>query len=128
MVYFKPRRLLFDEPGAVPGYCLPARTCAAAIGKVLCLPPGHYIDDYIAALLAADTTAVDDLCFKLQRAKLKFGTSLLYPGMELRFLHDGILFVISENRRKKYMELLQRNLDRGVLLGPRASQLAGRLN
>ena len=48
--------------------------------------------------------------------------------MELRFSRDGSLFVISENRRKKYVELLQRYLDRGKLLRPQASQLAGRLN
>ena len=77
-----------------------ARTVAAVIAKVLYLPPGHYIDDFIAALLAGDATAVDDLweflvdvlCLKLQRSKFKFGTSLLYLGMELRFLHDGILY------------------------------------
>ena len=61
MVYFEPWRLLFGEAGAVPGYCLPARTVTAIVAKVLRLPPSHYIDDFIAALLAEDCTAVDDL-------------------------------------------------------------------
>ena len=123
MVYFEPWRLLFGEAGAVPGYCLPARTVTAIVAKVLRLPPVHYIDNFIAAL-AEDSTAVDDLweflvdvlCFQLQPAKFNHGTSLLYLGMELRFSLDGILFVISENRRKKYVELLKRYLDRGILL------------
>ena len=33
----------------MPGYCLPARTVTAIVAKVLHLPPGHYIDDFIAA-------------------------------------------------------------------------------
>ena len=98
--------------------------------------PGHYIDDFIAALLADDSTAAADLWeflvevlrFKLQPAKFNHGTALLYLGMELRFSHDGILFVISENRRRKYVALLQRYLDRDELLRPQAAQLAGRLN
>ena len=48
--------------------------------------------------------------------------------MELRFLQDDMLFAISENWQKKYVELLQQCLDRSVLLRPQASQLAGRLN
>ena len=48
--------------------------------------------------------------------------------MELRFSADGIHFVISENQRRKYVELLKRYLERGELLRPQASQLAGRLN
>ena len=136
MVYFEPWRLLFWEAGAVPGYCLPARTVTAIVAKVLCLPPGHYIDDFIAALLADDSTAAADLWeflvevlrFQLQPAKFNHGTALLYLGMELRFSRYGILFVISENRRKKYLDLLQRYLDRDELLRPQASQLAGRLN
>ena len=125
VVSFEPWRLLFGEAGAVPGYCLLPRTVTVIVAKVLCLPPGHYIDDFIAALLAEDSTTVDDLWeflidvlrFQLQRAKFKHATSLLYLGMELRFSCDGILFVISENRQK-YVELLQRYLDRGILLRP----------
>ena len=48
--------------------------------------------------------------------------------MEPRFSRDGILFDVSKNRRKKYVDLLQRYLDRDELLRPQASQLAGRLN
>ena len=115
---------------------MPARTVTAIVAKVLRLPPGHCIDDFIAALLADDSTAAADLWeflvevlrFRLQTAKFNHGTALLYLGMELRFLNDGILFVISENRRKKYVALLQRYLDRDELLRPQASQLAGRLN
>ena len=44
VVYLEARRLLFAEGGAQAGYCLPARTVAAILG--------HYIDDFIAALLA----------------------------------------------------------------------------
>ena len=61
MVYFEPLRLLFWEAGAVPGYCLPARTVTAIVAKVVHLPPGHYTDDFIAALLADDSTAATDL-------------------------------------------------------------------
>ena len=136
IVYFEPWRLLFGEAGAVPGYGLPAGTITAIVTKVLRLLRGNDIDDFIAALLAEVSTAVDDLweflvdvpCFRLQRANFKQGTSLLYLGTELRLSRDGILFVIRENRRKKYVELLQRYLKRGVLLQPRASKLAGRLN
>ena len=60
MVYFEAWRLLFGEAGAVPGYSLPARTVATVIAEILRLPPGHYIDDFIAAFLALDTTAVND--------------------------------------------------------------------
>ena len=66
--------------------------------------------------------------FQLQPAKFSHGTALLYLGMELQFSRDGIPFVISENRRKKYVALLQRYLDRDELLWPQASQLARRLN
>ena len=136
MVYFEPWRLLFGEAGAVPGYCLAARTVTAIVAKVLRLPPGHYINDFIAALLAEDSTAADNLWeflvevlrFQLQPAKFNHGTALLYLRMEFQFSLDGILFVISENRQKKYVALLRRYLDRGVLLRPQASQLAGRLN
>ena len=38
-VYFEAGRLLFGEGGAVPGYCLPARTVATIVAKVLLLPP-----------------------------------------------------------------------------------------
>ena len=61
MVYFKPWHLLFGEAGAVPGYCLPARTATAIVPKVLRLPPGNYIDDFIAAPLPEDSTTVNDL-------------------------------------------------------------------
>ena len=61
VVYFKAWRLSFGEGGTLAGYCLPARTVAAIVAKVLPLPPGHYIDDFIAALLAADNTAVAHL-------------------------------------------------------------------
>ena len=106
--------LLFGEGGAVAGYCLPARTVAAIIAKVLRLPPGHYIDNFIAALLAADDTAVTDLGeflvdilkFVLQRKKLHSGRCLLCLSMEIRFSDDGNQFVITENRRRKYVELL----------------------
>ena len=136
MAYCEAWRLLFGEVGAVPGYCLPARTVTAIVAKVLRLPPGHYIDDFIAALLADDSTAAADLWeflvevlrFRLQPAKFNHGTALLYLGMELWFSRDGILFVISENRRKKYVDLLQRYLGREILLRPQASQLAGPLN
>ena len=135
-MYLEAFRLLFGEAGAVAAYCLTARMVAIIIAKVLRLPPGHYIDDFIAVLLAADSTAVDDLWeflvevlhFCLQRQKFKSGAALLYLGMETRFSADGILFVISENRRRKYVEILQRYLDRNQLLRPQASQLAGRLN
>ena len=63
-----------------------------------------------------------------QRKKFNLGTCLLYLEMEVRFSHDGILFVISENRRNKYVEILQKYLDRNQLLRPQASQLAGRLS
>ena len=136
VVYPEAWRLLFGEAGAVPGYCLPARTVAAVIAKVLLLPLGHYIDDFMAALLAENTTAIGDLWefsvdilkFVLQRKKFNFGDRLLYLWMEIRFSHDGILFVISENRCKKYVEILRRYLDRNQLLRPGASQLARRLN
>ena len=59
-VYFEAWCLLFGEGGAVAGYCLPARTVATIVAKVLRLPPGRYIDDFIAALLAKDVTAVAD--------------------------------------------------------------------
>ena len=48
--------------------------------------------------------------------------------METKFSADGILFMISENRRRKYVEILQRYIDRNQPLRPQASQLAGRLN
>ena len=47
--------------GCCACYCLPARTVTAIVAKVLHLPPGHYIDDFIAALLADDSTAASDL-------------------------------------------------------------------
>ena len=129
VVYFEAWRLLFGEGGAVPGYCPSARTVATIVAKVLRLPSGHLIDDFITALLAADTTAVNDLWeflvdvlqFAVQRKKFAYGTSLLYVGMEVRFSDGGIHFVISENRRRKYVELLERYLKRGVLLRPRSS-------
>ena len=61
MFYLQAGCLLFGEAGAVPGYCLAARTATAVIAKVLRLPPGHYIGDFIAALPALDTRAVADL-------------------------------------------------------------------
>ena len=135
-VYLEALRLLFVEGRAVAGYCLPARKVAMVITKVLHLPPGHYIDDFFPMLLAADSTAVDDLwefltdvlSFRLQHQKFNFGAFLLYLGMEIKFSADGILFVISDNRRRKYVEILRRYLDRNQLLRPRASQLASRLN
>ena len=128
-------RLSFGEGGTVAGYCLPARTVAAIIVKVLLFPPGHYIDDFIATLPADDDTAADDLWeflvdilkLVLQRKKFHFGRCLLYLGMEIRFSADGIHFV-SENRRRKYVELLEKYFARDELLRPQASQLAGRLN
>ena len=106
------------------------------VAKVLRLPPGHYIDDFIVALLAEDVTAVEDLWeflvdvihFCLQRQKFRSGSALLYLGMELGFSHEGIRFAISENRRQKYLEILRRYLARNQLLRPQAAQLAGRLN
>ena len=61
IVYHMVWRLLFGEAGAVAGYCVAARTVAAVIAKVLRLPPGHYIDNFIAVLMEEDHTAVDDL-------------------------------------------------------------------
>ena len=54
------------------------------------------------------------------------GVAVPWHGDE--FSADGILFVISENRRRKYVEILQRYINRNRLLRPQASQLAGRLN
>ena len=61
VVYLEALRLLFGEGGAVAAYCLTARIVAMVIAKVLHLPLGDYIDDFNAMLLAADSTAVDDL-------------------------------------------------------------------
>ena len=93
---------------------------------MLRLPPDHYINDFIAALLAEDVTAMADLRaflvnilgFALQRKKFHFGPSQLYLGMEVCFSTDGIHFVSSENRWRKYVELLEKYLKRGELFRP----------
>ena len=135
IIFLEMFRLLFGEAAAVAAYCLVARTIALLCCKVLDIPVGHYIDNFGAVYALLDRTAADDLRefvvevlrVHLQDDKFKTGSCLVYLGVEVRLTCTEITFCLTENRRAKYLAVLQRFLESGVLHPRDAREWGGRL-